>query len=452
MDIRPQENLVESERSFTSKSTGRSLYVKISHFIRTRQAFLWTVAVAFATVGLQMAQGILLARLLHREGRGEYATAVFWSHFLMFVGLFGGLEVICRYANNPKIDRQELRRSAVWLGIVTGLVTMVLAMLGSIFLIPEDKQYMASIGCLCALSILAQNIILIMTGVERGTGDFRLYNLRRIFAAAALPVLVVLCMLFVSMTPGIVILLYVVGSYLTLSIYLIGTTNPLLGKVAIPTTTLLLESRPYAFSTLASDLFDRLDLLLVLWLAPIALQGDYAAMVPVVYPLIVIPNTLGMFLFNAGATTGAAPNERAFLKTLVGLIGVQALTVIGFWLVAKPFILMLYSDAFLAAIPLAMWLAPASAIKGIVQGLEGFLKGRGRPKATILCRLFAAATMIAITLLLFDKLSVISVAMAALISQIVCLVWIVWLVLRELRAFRANTAPVLGPISTDIID
>jgi enterobacterial common antigen flippase len=452
MDKRHPKNLLESETSFPSESTGRSLLAKIFQRIQAKQAFLWTVAIAFATVGLQMSQGILLARLLHREGRGEYATAVFWSHFLMFVGLFGGLEVICRYANDPKIDRLALRRSAIWLGIVTGLVTMVLAMLGSLFLIPQAKQYMAGIGCLCSLSVLAQNIVLIMTGVDRGSGDFRLYNLRRVFAAAALPVLVILCMPFISMTPGIVILLYVVGSFLTLLVYLQGIPHPLFGAVAVPSAKLLRESRPYAFSALAGDLFDRLDLLLVLWLAPIALQGDYAAMVPIVYPLIVIPNTLGMFLFNAGATKGASPNEQAFLKTLVGLVGVQAITVVGFWLVAKPFILLLYGDAFLAAIPLAMWLAPASAIKGIVQGLEGFLKGRGRPKATIICRLFAAVTMIIITLMYFERLSVISVAIAALISQIVCLVWVIWLVLKELRALQDSTETMHGPVASHIID
>jgi enterobacterial common antigen flippase len=452
MDRRPPIRSVELQQVDSIAPVGGNSIAKAFKAIRKRQSFLWTVAIAFVTVGLQMAQGILLARLLHREGRGEYATAVFWSHFLMFVGLFGGLEVICRYANNTKVDPIQLRRSAIWLGIVTGLATMVFAMLGSVFLIPNDKQYMAGIACLCCVSILAQNIILIMTGVDRGSGDFRLYNLRRIFAAAALPVLIVLCMPFIHMTSGIVILLYVIGSFLTLLVYLRGIPQPFVGPTAIPTRRLLKESRPYAFSMLAADLFDRLDLMLVLWLAPIALQGDYAAMVPVVYPLIVIPSTLGMFLFNAGAKVGSAPNEQAFLKTLLALVAIQSLTVVGFWVVAQPFILLLYGDAFKSAIPLAMWLAPASAIKGIVQGLEGFLKGRGQPQASILCRIVAAVTMFTITLSLFNQFNVLAVAIAALISQIVCLVWIAWLVVYELRQSSAEADVVTTPAISEIVD
>ena len=42
---------------------------------RQRWQFVYTVGVAFAIVVLQMAQGILLARLLGAVGRGEYAVS-----------------------------------------------------------------------------------------------------------------------------------------------------------------------------------------------------------------------------------------------------------------------------------------------------------------------------------------------------------------------------------------
>ncbi len=206
---------------------------------------------------------------------------------------------------------------------------------------------------------------------------FGLYNLRRIFAAAALPVLIVVCYPFVTMDLGVVCLLYVVGSYLTMWFCLLGVDRPLMGPTAIPTLRLLKEARPYAFSMLAADLFERLDLCLVLWLAPIVMQGYYATMVPVVYPLIVIPNTLGMFLFNTGAKTDSNLSESQLLKTVLGLVGVQAFMVTGFWIVIRPFIAIFYGAEFdtAIAVTVAMWLAPASAIKGIVQGLESFLRG-----------------------------------------------------------------------------
>lgn len=416
-----------------------SVPARLWQLVSRRRSFLSTVSVAFATVGLQLAQGILLARLLGPHGRGEYATAVFWSHFLMFIGLFGGIELICRYANDNSYDRQQLRRSALWLGIVTGVATTVLAMLGSIFLIPSSKSYMAAIGCLCSLSVLAQNVILIMTGVDRGSGAFGLYNLRRIFAAAALPVLILVCYPFMAMNVGIVCLLYVIGSYITMWVCLKGVDHPLTGPTAVPTRRLLKEARPYALSMLAADLFERLDLCLVLWLAPIVSQGYYATMVPVVYPLIVIPNTLGMYLFNTGAKTDSTLSESHFLKTLLGLLGVQTMMVIGFWIVIRPFIVTFYGPEFDAAVAVAMWLAPASAIKGIVQGLESFLRGRGRPQASILCRVVAAGVLVVVTLALFGRYDIQAVAMAALASQLVCLLWIGFLVLRDVRSPKSLT-------------
>jgi enterobacterial common antigen flippase len=380
----------------------------------------------------------LLARLLHREGRGEYATAVFWSQFLMYVGLFGCLELICRYANDPKIDAIQLRRSAIRVGLVTGVITMLLAMLGSLFFIPAEKRYLSGIGCLCAVSVLAQNVVLTISGVDRGTGNFRLFNFRRIFAAAALPVLIILCLPFLEMTATRVIALYVVGSFITLVICLHGVPRPLTGPRAVPTQRLLKEARPYAWSMFATDLFDRLDLMLVLWLAQLALQGDYAAMAPVVYPLVIIPNTLSLFLFNAGAKLNGGPTRRSFVKTLLGLIAVQALAVTAFWIVANPLVSFLYPEDFKGAIPLAIWLAPASAIKGLVQALEGFLRGRGRPQSTIGCRLAAATSMLVLSWLLFDKYSVQAVAMAALAAQILCFIWILIVVLREIRMPKAS--------------
>ena len=63
-----------------------------------RLKFVWTVGFAFAIVALQLGQGVLLARLLGPQGRGEYATAVLYVQMLLYIGLLGGLEVVCRYA------------------------------------------------------------------------------------------------------------------------------------------------------------------------------------------------------------------------------------------------------------------------------------------------------------------------------------------------------------------
>ena len=80
-----------------------------------------------------------------------------------------------------------------------------------------------------------------------------------------------------------------------------------------------------------------------------------------------------------------------------------------------------------------MRLAPVSAIKGILQGLDSDVKGRGRPLAPIRCRIAAAIVMLIVTWLLIDQYVAIAIAIAALVGQIVCLVWLSAIVYADVR-------------------
>ncbi len=82
-----------------------------------------SVGVSFGIVGLNLVQGILLARLLGPEGRGEYASAILFTQVLLYIGLFGGIEVIARYASNEAVSIRKLRRAAVQLSLLTATIT-----------------------------------------------------------------------------------------------------------------------------------------------------------------------------------------------------------------------------------------------------------------------------------------------------------------------------------------
>ncbi|MEM6364071.1 MAG: oligosaccharide flippase family protein [Planctomycetota bacterium] len=388
---------------------------------------LWTfgstVGVAFGIVGLQMAQGILLARLLGPEGRGQYATAVLYVQILLYIGLFGGVEVICRYAADGA-DLTRLRRSALWLGITTGVVTTASVMVLNWIALPADKRFLMPSGLLCGLSLIGQHVMLIMTAVDRGAGRFSAYNWRRLIAAAAFPALLIIAALIVPMTLTLACSLFVVASILSMLACVIGLKQPFTGDKAVGVRPLLWESKSYGVSMLATDLFERLDLLLVMWLAPLVTQGFYAAMVPVVYPLTVIPNTLGIFLFNAGADSGRRLKRSDIHRILAGSIAVQTATTVAFWIVVGPVVQFVYGDAFEPAIAFAYWLAPVSAIKGILQGLDSYVKGRGKPLASIRCRVVAMVIMILVTAATWSSLGAYSIALSALTGQVVCLIWL----------------------------
>lgn len=412
-------------------------------------AFIWTVGFAFSIVALQLGQGILLARLLGPEGRGEYAAAVIYVQLLLYIGLFGGIEVVCRYAAENTVDRMSLSRAALRLGITTGVATSLLAIALNMIALPGDKRYLVPIAVVCSLSILGQHAMLIMTAVDRGSGQFASYNARRFIAAAAFPFLLLVAAMMTSVTVTMAAVLFVVASLISLAACLIGIPQPWRGENHPATGTLVRESWPYGVSMLATDLFERLDLLLVLWLAPLVQQGYYASMVPAVYPLTVIPNTLGLFLFNAGADRSQSLRARDVTRILALTVAVQIASTIAFLVLIGPLVVLLYGQDFEPAIRFALWLAPVSAIKGVLQGLDSFLKGRGQPLAPIRARLVAMVVMVALTWLLFDQYGTVAIAMAALAGQVLCLVWLTILVYVDVMTAEPDTAE---PDSGDISD
>ncbi|WP_236621409.1 lipopolysaccharide biosynthesis protein [Rhodopirellula sallentina] len=371
-----------------------------------------------------MTQGILLARLLGPEGRGQYATTVLYVQLLLYVGLFGGLEVICRYAAEGKTDILRLRRAAMWLGITTGTITTLVAVAFNVLALPEEKRFLMPLGCLCAISIIGQHVMLIMTAVDRGAGKFAAYNMLRFVAAAVFPTLLLIAAILTNVTLTLACGLFVVSSLISMAACMHGIQKPLRGDSQPPVGQLLRESRPYGIAMLATDLFERLDLLMAMWLIPLVTQGFYAAMVPVVYPLTVIPNTLGIFLFNAGADDKRTLTTRDVHRILGGSIAIQTVSTIAFMLLVGPLVNLVYGEEFDPAVRFALWLAPVSAIKGILQGLDSYVKGRGRPLAPIRCRIVASIVMIAVVAALLPSQGAVAIAMAALVGQVLCLIWL----------------------------
>jgi O-antigen/teichoic acid export membrane protein len=175
-----------------------------------------------------------------------------------------------------------------------------------------------------------------------------------------------------------------------------------------------------------------------MWLVPLLTQGFYAAMVPVVYPLTVIPNTLGIYLFNTAADRSKRLKTSDVHRILGGSIAIQTISTIAFMILIGPLVKLVYGEEFAPAIVFAWWLAPVSAIKGILQGLDSYVKGRGKPLAPIRCRIVAAFVMLGLTAAFVGTYGAIAIAAAALVGQVICLVWLSAIVYADVREQNAE--------------
>lgn len=417
----------------TASMDASNRWQRLLEMVRRRQVFGETVFVSFAIVGLQLLQGILLARLLGPVGRGEYATAVLYPQMLMFIGLLGGIEVLARRAATASNNRRALRNAAIRLALFTGTLTTLVAIVFALVALPADKRYLLPYCVSAAFGCLGLHLHLMLTAVDRGQNQFRRFNVRRLIGTAAFPVLLAILLPLLGVNLIITCLAFLLSTGVAAACCFCGeapsqsaANSPSLGK-------LLQEGRPYAILMLVNDLFERVDLVLILWIAPLEIQGFYAAMLPAVYPLTIAPNTLGMFLFNAAARAQNELTAKRLIQILAVTFGFQALLTVAFLFLISPAIRILYGTEFLPAVVFAYWLAPAAALKGIAQGLDGYLKGRGRPAAAIGGRIAALFLMLTLVAVLYPRYSVMSLPMGACGGQIACVGWLIMNVLTDIR-------------------
>lgn len=387
---------------------------------------LLNVALTFLTTlwifGIYLVQGILVARILGPVGRGEFGTAIFFPRdILLYAGLLGGVEVVNSVASQIVGSRVVgLKRTAARMGIVSGLITAVAAAcLATVMLIVTDRLYLLPWCLACCLFVPLEHIQLTISAVDRGRANYGFYNINRLLFALAFPSLLMLIYptrLYIWFPVSELTL--ICGLFLTSR--LLGVLPTLRGMFGESSMTdadtdvavsndrknvdqplpgvvqLLKDGRGYAVSMLATEVFERLDVLLILLLATQVDQvGYYLVAVPVAAILTIAPNALAVFTFNAGANvkrrvTLTLAVSVMLLTGLLQLVSALVYSQVMPWLLVT-----LFGDRFSSSITFALWLLPACAIKGYLQAADGYLKGCGRPLVGVWARALSVLVMLA---------------------------------------------------------
>lgn len=381
-----------------------------------------TVTTSFVLFGMLTVQGIFLARMLGPEGRGEYATAVFYTQTLLYVGMVGTQHAVARWSARRRNDARRLVNTTRRLGLLTGFATMVVVTLLALFALPADKQSLAPLCVLCACFLPLEHVRLLWLAVDHGRGDFRQYNYSRLAGGLAFPTMLgiawacgantVLMAAVLFATAPIVGLLYQRSFHSNDVTMAKSTHGPSVKR-------LLQRGRPYALAVLVSDVCDRLDIFLFLWLTSFTAQGYYAAAVPSANLLLVIPIALALFAFNAGARRDHRPTTGKIVKCSAAIFGVQALATFAYAIVLEPLMVLVFGEDFRGAVPLTLVLLPAYGIAGCGRVAEAYLQGRNKAILGVYSRLIGAVIMGTFIYFTFDRWAEISIPLGALVGYLV---------------------------------
>jgi O-antigen/teichoic acid export membrane protein len=187
----------------------------------------------------------------------------------------------------------------------------------------------------------------------------------------------------------------------------------------------------YAVSMLATETFERLDIALVVMLASVVDSGYYFIVVPLAALLTIAPNSLAVFTFNAGAEDRRIDQKHA-AAAVVAAIVFQALSVVALLAVGPYLVNFFYGERFEPAVRYLPYILPAFAIKGYLQAMDAYLKGRGKPMIGVWARCGSILAMLAFVAAFFQKYKLLSIPMAAIVGQSLCMLVISYWVWREL--------------------
>jgi O-antigen/teichoic acid export membrane protein len=377
---------------------------------------------------------VLLARLLGPVGRGEYGTAVFYTQTLTYIGLFGSVYVLARRAAHAGDQLPALRNAAARYVLLTAPLTIAVVLGLALFALPTEKRYLLPLCCAYSLLLPLEHLRLMLQSIEQGAGEFRRYNAGQLINAMAFPLFLAAAWLAGwSSLPGIVALAMFAPAAGLLFALAAARHRPAWSPAMPPLATLAGEGRPYWYSVIASDLFNRLDMLLMLLLAGLSVQGNYAAAVPAAGLLSIAPNALALFAFNAGAKAHGRVSASKVAGIAIAVILMQAAGALLLAGTLKPLMLLVYGARFEGAVPLALALLPAYALYGCTQVAEGYLRGRAKNRVSVWSRVIAAAAMAATALYLWDTWRELSVPLAAIAGQACIALCMAWGVLRDVR-------------------
>ncbi|MFK7766670.1 MAG: lipopolysaccharide biosynthesis protein [Mariniblastus sp.] len=436
-----------------------------SEFGNVFTTFLTTLSV----FGIYLVQGVFVARILGPVGRGEFGTAMFFPRdVFLYAGLLGGIEVVNSCAVKGTLNVRSLKYSAAKVGLISGVITgIVAAVISVVFLASVGKTYVIPFALLCCLFVPFEHMQLTISAVDRGSKNFRFYNINRLLFAVSFVCLVafvfgtglntlvgvssltIICFLFVfARIVGIIPTLRGMDVMGTLFSKDATGVDDEVSSASVPGAwTLLKNGRFYALSMLASEMFERLDIFLIVAIASVESSGFYFVAVPAAQLLTVAPNALGVFTFNAGADKECIPSIRKVLTVMLGTTVLQVVSAIVLAVLIPFLIVTLFEDRYEPAILFALWLLPACAIKGYLQTVDGYLKGRDKPMVGVWARFLSIFVMLGFVGLVYGNViagpeqQLLCIPIAAGLGQAVSMVIISVAVIRDTIDREHNSLP-----------
>ena len=377
--------------------------------------------------GTAFIAGVIAARVLGVEGRGDLAAVLLWPLLVANIGTLGVDWSLAVAAGRNADDTPRLLRLSWLHGLLVGPLLILICLFVVRLTLSGANADLVPLASIYLWMIPFHLVWMDLLAIDNARQNYARYNRTRF--SFYLLVALTYAVLWVS---GADALRYFVLANLgaIVLVVLVRVMTSLTGsRVTAPDVALvravLRRAGPFALSTAVTILFNRIDVILVLFLLGTHELGLYVVAVG----LANVPSLLSQaFMVRTfGSTAGADPGQRwaavvvTRLRQSLALCGVGALVLIVFmpWIIR-----LLFGADFVPAANAARVLAVASWLFNGGRIIDEGFRGRGRPVfGTISYTLFIlTAVLLAPLMTRVWHLGNIGVAWSVLVAAVVLLV------------------------------
>lgn len=386
-----------------------------------RRAYAQTFAASLAVRILGVVSGILAARLLGPEGRGELAVIIFLPMLLAaLVELELPRSLACEVSRVDEVSK-EVMATGFWLAAALGFIQAVALAALLPWYLSVDKLHLLGASRWFMVYVVATCITATLMGSDQGRGRFGRFS-------------------FLLALPGGLYLLGILAAWATRRITPAAIAFGLLAATLVTAAVRIgmegravLIKRPewsiaqrlvkrgfgFYFPAVAGFLLARADMFIVVRLAPMDAVGLYAIAQAIALGQI---GAVSPFVHVSFAAVAGETREEAAFRALAHHFRLAQLAALAAGLATAGFtpwiIRLLFGSEFLGAATATYLLIGGTALWGMSQVLEQGLRAAGRPQVGIVSNLLGLAIMFGIGVPACVRFGIKGVAAALLIAQL----------------------------------
>ncbi len=400
--------------------------------------------VALGALGL--VTGIIAARWLGPDGRGELAAIQMWPSVVAAVAMIGLPEALVYFsAKHPLQSRSYL----VTAGLMVFVVMPLFAAIGYVAM-PHLLSMQSEPIVRAARGYLVIVPLFVFVGLPlqllRGIQRYRIWNVMRVVAPLLWLTALLVAVCSHTVDPVTIASTYVVllgaAGVVTTSIVWKNAAGPTAPTAAM-VSSLLKFGFPSALATLPHFFNLRLDQMMVASVVPSRELGIYMVAVAWGTCIPMLSSALAMIVSTqiAGGTSEAERRQH-FSRGIRGAAWLIAVPVILLTLATPLGVTLVFGGAFQAAVIPAMILVIASGANALNGVLEELLRGYGRPDAMLWAESTAVAVGLPALLILLPRAGLTGAGVASLLG---CLAATIVLFVQSKRCAGLHVLDVLDP-------